>query len=793
MSEPSQPAAVRRELTGRIGEKYEIVRVIGKGAMGQVYMAHDVVLDRDVALKVMAAQISDDPELKARFEREARAAAKLTHPNVVTVFDLGSHSDGSPYIAMEFLKGKDLQKAVRQPGGMPLERKVAVIVQVLAGLSHAHQAGIVHRDIKPANIYILEDEKGGLGGAVKILDFGVARVTAASMTGTGNIVGTADYMSPEQVKGDRVDGRSDLFSVGCMLYELVTGRRPFHSDNLMAIFYKITHDGANFDLVPGGAEYDALLPILKKALAKGIEERYQTAYEFTVDLREWLRAHATTESSRHVLEALVDLEAPTHMPQPMTEAPGATVVPVEGRELGGATVDLRGRREARGMGATRVASRTMTDAAAAARSATARPGAPPITRPVPRARRAPSPSPLPWVITSVVVVAAAGAGGYFYWKGQQPAATPPVTQAAAPSPVTQPPSPQTTQATPPPPPVTAAPQPRFDEAGGKAGASVRAAQNAFRGGDYDRAVSAAQQALREDPDNEPARDVLARSMDGQKALQRVRAGQSALERGDYDAAEREAAAALAIANWDQGAVALRRQIDAARQKAQREVEESARSQRAARVSQLLAQGTSALQQKQYDAAIAAFDQVLAADPSNAVAQSGRMGAVSAKAVADAAAAGGGAAASGSGRTLVAGATVARSPQNPAGSTPAGFEDTPEVEVKRGSQAAALPGKLILEASPPSPKAGDRYTISAHLLNEGSQPIELAAMVVTTTINGKKAQGRVAPAASSIAPRQRATIFQSPSDNWKQDTTSWSMEIVVHTARGETYQSSLTWK
>ena len=166
--------------------------------MGVVYHARDPFLERDVALKVMLPQIAGDPDQKGRFEREARAVAKIVHPNVLTVFDLGYHLDGSPYIAMELLKGHDLQKAVRLPPAMTLERKVTVIVQVLAGLAHAHQAGIVHRDIKPANIFINQD------GAVKIMDFGVARLTTASMTGTGNIVGTADYMSPEQVKGSRV-------------------------------------------------------------------------------------------------------------------------------------------------------------------------------------------------------------------------------------------------------------------------------------------------------------------------------------------------------------------------------------------------------------------------------------------------------------------------------------------------------------------------------------------------------------------------------------------------------------
>jgi len=791
MSEPSDAANPgRAELNGVIGGKYAIVRLLGKGAMGQVYLAHDQVLDRDVALKVMAHQISDDPELKARFEREARAAAKLTHPNVVTVFDLGTHTDSSPYIAMEFLRGKDLQKAVRQQGGMTLERKVSVIVQVLAGLAHAHRAGIVHRDIKPANVYILEDDKGALSGPVKILDFGVARVAAASMTGTGNIVGTADYMSPEQVKGDKVDGRSDIFSVGCLLYELVTGRRPFHSDNLMAIFYKITHDPPNFDLVPSGPEYDALLPILKKALDRSLEERYQTAYAFAVDLREWLRSHATTDSSQQVIEALVDLEAPTHIPEPMTEAPGATVVPVEGRELGGATVDLGPGRRAPGrgtLGATRMPARAVAGGAVARGGVRGATTAPPISRP--RARRAPERrSALPWVLLSVVVAGAA-VGGYLYWQSSsQPA--PPVTLAAAPEATAPPP---TTLATPTPPPVTAAPQPRFEEAAGKAAASVHAAQAAFRKGDYDRAVAAAQQALREDADNAQAKDVLSRALDGQKAAARVVAGEAALQRGDFDTAEREARAALALAAWDTRAADLRSRIDAARLRAQQEAQAQAQTRRAARVNGLLNGATDALAAKRYDDAIAAYDQVLTLDPGNVVAQTGKTNAITARQVAEMSTGGGGAATAAPAHAFVMGASVAKGSQASSGDIPSGFDSSPEVNVKRGSQAAALPAKLLLEATPPAPKPGDRYSVSAYLLNEGSQAIELERLVVTTTIDGRKQQGPVRPAASVAAPRQKTLVFQLPGQVWKDDTTSWSMEIVLWTSNRESYRNSLTWK
>jgi serine/threonine protein kinase len=281
LSQPKGPesdppvAAVRTE---RIG-KYDLIKCLGKGAMGVVHLAHDSLLDRDVALKVMLSQLADDPEQKQRFEREARAVARLMHPNVVMVFDFGYHSDGSPYLVMELLKGHDLLQTMRQGPPLTLERKVSITLQILEGLRHAHDAGIVHRDIKPANTFLNHD------GTVKIMDFGVARFTTASMTATGVIMGTANYMSPEQVSGARVDGRSDLFSVGCMLYELVRGERPFQADSIMTTLYKIVHDEPKLD---GAPEHPLLLPILKRALAKSVEQRYQTASEFSQDLRGFL-------------------------------------------------------------------------------------------------------------------------------------------------------------------------------------------------------------------------------------------------------------------------------------------------------------------------------------------------------------------------------------------------------------------------------------------------------------------------------------------------------------------------
>jgi tRNA A-37 threonylcarbamoyl transferase component Bud32/tetratricopeptide (TPR) repeat protein len=774
MAEPTDPhKPVVKDLTGRIG-KYEILNPIGKGAMGQVYKAHDTVLDRDVALKVMVAQIADDPELKQRFEREARAVAKMQHPNLVTVFDLGSH-EGSPYIAMEFLKGQDLQKAVRQPPPMTLERKVAIIVQVLAGLAHAHQQSIIHRDIKPANIFIQED------GSVKIMDFGVARLSGHTMTADGNIVGTADYMSPEQVQGKAVDPRSDLFSVGCMLFELAAGRRPFHSDNLMAIFYKITHEEANFDLIPQGADYDALMPILKKALAKSSAERYQTAYEFAVDLREWLKAHATTASSQNVLEALVDLEAPTHPPLPMTEAPGMTFT-----TDGGATVDLGKRGPRRGtMPPTRIGGRTVTGA-----GATLRPGATRVITapPIPRVPARPQPAAKagvpPWVVAVLaLVVGAVGWLGWFVLRGQQAPATRPAAQAVA-----TPTPPPATIATPAPPPVTAAPAPTFEEAGGKAAAQIRSAQAAFKAGSYDRAVSAAQEALREDPQNESARKLLENAEAGQKALVQLRTAGAALARGDFDTAESELDAARRLAPWDRGVVDFSSRIAEARARVQREADQKAQSARTVEVNAALNQAATALQNKQYEAAIAAYDQVLALDPGNTAAGNGRQAAIGAKAIADAAASG---PRGGGGRTFVAGRTEAKG--NEQGGL-VGFEDSAGVEVKKGTQAAELPGKIIYEASPPAPKPGERFKVNVFLSNEGQQAIQLATMTVATVLDGKRQSGPVPLSVTTVAPGQRAPVYQTPGDQvWKEGTQSWTMEIVLKTTKGETYRNTLSWK
>ena len=209
------------DVPAQIG-RFRVLDRLGEGAMGVVYRGRDESLDRDVALKVMRAKAAT-PDEEERFLREARAIARLQHPNIVTVYELGEH-DGAPFIAMELLEGVDLQRAI-EAGLRPNPRAtLPIVLQLLAGLGHAHENAIVHRDVKPSNLFLPR------GRPAKIMDFGVARLGGATTT-SGLIVGTPNYMSPEQVAGGAVDGRSDLFSAGLILYELVTGEKAFQGDS----------------------------------------------------------------------------------------------------------------------------------------------------------------------------------------------------------------------------------------------------------------------------------------------------------------------------------------------------------------------------------------------------------------------------------------------------------------------------------------------------------------------------------------------------------------------------------
>ncbi|MDC8449309.1 MAG: serine/threonine protein kinase [Nitrospira sp.] len=269
--------------------RYKVLKELGRGSMGVVYLGKDPTIQRFVAIKTMRLDEIDDrdklQEVKARFFQEAESTGRLSHPNIVTIFDAGEEDDLG-YIAMEVLQGTTLKQWSRKPNLLPLEKLLPILATVAEAMDYAHQQGVVHRDIKPANIMLTTD------GIVKIMDFGIAKMTTSSKTQTNIVLGTPAYMSPEQIAGKKVDGRSDIFSLAVVMFELLTGRPPFTADNVSALLFAIAHTphlsakAIRPDLPP------TLKNILDRALHKDPVHRYRRAGEFAMELRSCLEESA---------------------------------------------------------------------------------------------------------------------------------------------------------------------------------------------------------------------------------------------------------------------------------------------------------------------------------------------------------------------------------------------------------------------------------------------------------------------------------------------------------------------
>ena len=258
--------------------KYQITGKLGQGAMGEVFRAHDPVLNRDVAIKRISAGLDADETVRKRFMREAQAVALLSHPHIITVFELGFEND-QMFMAMELLEGKDLKYAIANRK-MTLDEKLGLMEQICEGLAFAHARELVHRDLKPANIHILPGDK------VKIMDFGLARMAGSDMTSTGTVMGTPHYMSPEQVRGIKADARSDVFALGCVFYELLSGHKPFDAESMHGVLFKVMQEEP-----PPMVEFAPDLPpvlvhAVERALAKDPAERFQNAGEMLAALRQ---------------------------------------------------------------------------------------------------------------------------------------------------------------------------------------------------------------------------------------------------------------------------------------------------------------------------------------------------------------------------------------------------------------------------------------------------------------------------------------------------------------------------
>jgi serine/threonine-protein kinase len=273
----------------QLSDRYEIGEILGFGGMSEVHLARDIRLHRDVAVKVLRADLARDPSFYLRFRREAQNAAALNHPAIVAVYDTGEAETPAgplPYIVMEYVDGVTLRDIVHGDGPIPPKQAIEIIADACQALNFSHQHGIIHRDVKPANIMISK------AGAVKVMDFGIARAIADagnSVTQTSAVIGTAQYLSPEQARGETVDSRSDVYSLGCVLYEVLTGEPPFVGDSPVAVAYQHVRE----DPVPPSERYDGISPeldaVVLKALAKNPENRYQTAADMRSDL---IRVHS---------------------------------------------------------------------------------------------------------------------------------------------------------------------------------------------------------------------------------------------------------------------------------------------------------------------------------------------------------------------------------------------------------------------------------------------------------------------------------------------------------------------
>jgi tetratricopeptide (TPR) repeat protein len=534
--------------------KYRIVDKIGQGAMGEVYKAHDPVLNRFVAIKTITTSLGGDEQFRKRFQREAQSVAQLNHRNIVTVYDFDNDKEqGLVYLVMELLEGTDLKDVIARRALPRLEDKLGVLDQICEGLAYAHTKGVVHRDLKPANIHLLPS------GTVKIMDFGLARLGQSEMTRTGTVMGTPNYMSPEQVRGEKVDQRSDVFSVGAVTYEFLAGHKPFESDTMHTILFQVLdHDPEPIrKWVP-----DLPLPVvqlLEKALVKDPEWRFQSAGEMREALRSARRAMAASRMAAAALGAPEDAAEATLLG---SDAPTFVSNPDAARDMRAAATQTR-------LGSLARERTLVTGATALDLSGeSAADEEPPTARPEPTFVGMEPPaeagSRIRVYAVAAAVVGAVAVGGAL-WMRTHPAAS-----SASPAPTS----------------ATSSDMLREIVITGQ----VELARANLEDKQYKAAVDQARQTLQIDPQNADAKEILDKS---EQLLNEVEsaaaAAREAAQRGDADTASRELNRLLAIDPQHPAAAELiptlnryfRQQAETARATAQRARTEAEPTRRAA--------------------------------------------------------------------------------------------------------------------------------------------------------------------------------------------------------------------
>ncbi len=752
--------------------KYEIKKELGKGAMGVVYEAYDPVLERKVALKVMAATTVSDEELKRRFEQEAKAVAKAQHPNIVTVFDLGADEQGAPWFAMEYLDGSDLESRIKVKRPTFVE-KIEIIMQVCRGLEHAHKNGIVHRDIKPANIRITES------GDVKIMDFGVARLTQSSQTQTGAILGTADYMSPEQIRGHKVDGRSDIFAVGVILYRLLTGHKPFKGENIQSVFFKILNSDAPELLLPDGRKIPELQAIVDRAMTKDADDRYSVAGEMADDLSQFLQKYKGAIAEETIMEpasdpgAAADHDSSGRMRR-STIQPGTGT----GRMPGTSGGISRTHRPMGGTAAPPTAAAAVpgTIGGTVSRPTAVVPGTRIAGPPRPRPAAPPSRGVMPLIVGVFVVLGTVAGGYYLYEKYIKETET-----------------------------VAADLAGRFEYAeaalaSGRLSQAFETVENILalepgnqRALDLKGKIQEAT-ALQNEPESAPSpqQPVVTTSVaptpmapsgptNEHKAQTLVADASMAISRGDLDGARNLITQGRQIVpsdpRWDELNQQIARKVNEDRE---RDLEQ----RKANVVTGNLKLAGDHMVTKDYDRAIAAYDKILEIDPNNNAAIQGRNSAITLKQLEEA-------------RTPVMAARNFQQTQtefiSAKGESPKGFQSGGGVNVKRATSGPGFAGELIIELNPPTAQPGQPYELRVRLHNKGNGVITVKYIELVSTYGGQSTgKGQQIPPKTQRVSAQANSVLHEVRGTWSEAQNQGSITATLTLVGDSKVTKTLSW-